>query len=92
MFALTTLLQLTITYWMSNLYGTAKRFFIFAVIIILTSLASVGIGSILSVIANTPEQAEAMQIPILLPLMIFGGFFLNNRYIDEQKKTSILYL
>jgi len=82
LFALTTILQLTITYWLANLYGTAKRFFIFAGIIILTSFASVGVGSVLSIAASTPEQAQAMQIPILLPLMIFGGFFLNNAYVE----------
>jgi ATP-binding cassette subfamily G (WHITE) protein 1 len=78
MFAITTIIQATITYWLANLYGTAKRYFIFLGIIILSSFASVGLGSVISVIANTPEQAQAMQIPILLPLMIFGGFFLNN--------------
>jgi ATP-binding cassette, subfamily G (WHITE), eye pigment precursor transporter len=78
MFAITTIIQATITYWLANLYGTAKRYFIFLGIIILASFASIGLGSVISVIANTPEQAQAMQIPILLPLMIFGGFFLNN--------------
>ena len=78
MFAISTLVQVTITYWMTNLYASAKRFFIFVGIITLTSFASVGMGSVISVLADTPEQAQAMQIPILLPLMIFGGFFLNN--------------
>jgi ABC-type multidrug transport system permease subunit len=64
---------------MTNLYSSAKRFFIFLGIIILTSFASVGLGSVLSVVANTPDQAQALQIPILLPLMVFGGFFLNNQ-------------
>ncbi|CAF0976526.1 unnamed protein product [Adineta ricciae] len=86
LFAVTTLLQLAITYWMTNLYGTAKRFFIFTGIIILTSFASLGLGSVLSVVANTAEQAQAIQIPILLPLMIFGGFFLNNQSGQEWLK------
>jgi len=64
---------------MTNLYSSAKRYFIFLGIIILTSFASVGVGSVLSVAANTPDQAQALQIPILLPLMVFGGFFLNNQ-------------
>jgi ABC-type multidrug transport system permease subunit len=64
---------------MTNLYSSAKRFFIFLGIIILTSFASVGLGSVLSVVANTADQAQALQIPILLPLMVFGGFFLNNQ-------------
>ncbi len=81
MFVITNMLQLTITYWMSNLYGSAKRYFILVGIILLTSFASVGVGSVLSVVANTPQQAEAMQIPLLVPLMIFGGFFLNNLYV-----------
>ena len=72
---------------MANLYGTAKRFFIFAGIIILTSFASVGLGSVISVLADSPDQAQALQIPILLPLMIFGGFFLNNRYIINRVST-----
>lgn len=88
LFAITTIIQLTVTYWMANLYGTAKRFFIFAGIIILTSFASVGLGSIISVVANSPDQAQALQIPILLPLMIFGGFFLNNRYVLNRISNS----
>jgi ABC-type multidrug transport system permease subunit len=67
---------------MANLYGTAKRYFIFLGIILLSSFASVGMGSVISVLADSPEQAQAMQIPILLPLMIFGGFFLNNSYVE----------
>jgi ABC-type multidrug transport system permease subunit len=63
---------------MANLYPSAKRFFIFLGIIMATSFASIGLGSVISVIADTPEQAQALQIPLLLPLMIFGGFFLNN--------------
>jgi ABC-type multidrug transport system permease subunit len=66
---------------MANLYESAKRFFIFASIIVLASLASIGVGSVISIVANSPEQAQAMQVPILLPLMIFGGFFLNNQYV-----------
>lgn len=66
---------------MANLYGSAKRFFIFLGIITLASFTSVALGSVISVISNTPEQAQALQIPILLPLMIFGGFFLNNKYV-----------
>lgn len=95
LFALTTLVQVSITYWMANLYGSAKRFFIFAGIIILTSFASVGLGSVLSVVANTPQQAAALQIPILLPLMIFGGFFLNNesgqKWLNWLKYISWFY-
>ena len=67
---------------MTNLFATAKRFFIFTGIIILTSFASVGLGSVISVISDTPEQAQAIQIPIILPLMIFGGFFLNDQYVN----------
>ena len=67
---------------MTNLYASAKRFFIFTGIIILTSFASVGLGSVISVISDTPEQAQAIQIPIILPLMIFGGFFLNDQYVN----------
>ncbi|CAF4750093.1 unnamed protein product, partial [Rotaria sp. Silwood2] len=93
--ALTTLIQVTLTYWMANLYASAKRFFIFAGIITLTSFASVGLGSLLSVISNTPEQAQALQIPILLPLMVFGGFFLNNqsgqKWLTWMKYISWFY-
>ena len=66
---------------MSNLFGTAKRFFIFTGIIILTCFTSAGLGSVISIVANTPEQALALQIPVLVPLMLFGGFFLNNQYV-----------
>jgi ABC-type transport system involved in multi-copper enzyme maturation permease subunit len=78
---------------MGNLYESAKRFFIFTGIIVLTSFASIGLGSVISVIANSPEQAQALQIPFLLPLMIFGGFFLNNKYVEIRlgiKKSNLI--
>ena len=75
--------QMTITYWMTNLYGSAKRYFIFVAIQLLTGLASMGLGAFISIAANSPDQAQALQIPIILPLMIFGGFFLNNGYVFQ---------
>ena len=48
----------------------------------------VGFGYMVSCIASSLPMALAIAPPILVPLMIFGGFFLNSRQVH---KFQLLY-
>lgn len=46
--------------------------------IILVANCAVGFGSMMSAAAPNVNAALAITAPLLIPLMIFSGFFLNN--------------
>ena len=79
---------------MSNLNNDVGRFFMCVLIVILVANSAVAFGkililtiliyyfeikgSIISAIAPNPTAGSAISAPLLVPLMIFSGFFLNN--------------
>ncbi len=36
-------------------------------------------GSVIGVSAPSPEAAGALVVPIIIPLFVFAGFFINSR-------------
>nr|UOU03355.1 ATP-binding cassette subfamily G-like 5 [Brachionus rubens] len=74
---------ITINYWMSNLNNDVGRFFICVAIIILVANCAVAFGSIISTLAPSAAAATGLSAPILVPLMIFSGFFLNNSTVPD---------
>ena len=36
-------------------------------------------GSVIGVAAPSPDAAAALVVPVILPLLIFAGFFINSR-------------
>lgn len=63
---------------MSNLNNDVDRFLICVGIIIFTANVASSFGTFISAIAPSTNVAMAISAPVLVPLMIFGGFFLNN--------------
>lgn len=63
---------------MANCYYDVGHFFLAAVIIIYTVNVAVAFGTFLSAVAPSANAALAMNAPLIVPLMIFSGFFLNN--------------
>ena len=53
------------------------RFGLFLVIILLESLAAIGLGLVVSTIAPTVEAANALGPPIVIVFLLFGGFYIN---------------
>nr|QNH67900.1 ATP-binding cassette transporter subfamily G-like protein 1 [Brachionus rotundiformis] len=82
-FILLPFIFITINYWMSNLNNDVGRFFICVGIVILVANAAVAFGSIVSALAPSATAASALSAPLLVPLMIFSGFFLNNATIPD---------
>ncbi|RNA38237.1 white-like isoform X1 [Brachionus plicatilis] len=77
------ILFMSIAYWMANLNNSADRFFICVAIIVLVVQCSLAFGCFLSAVAPSTNVALALAGPILVPLMIFSGFLLNNESIPK---------
>ncbi|XP_045170126.2 protein white-like isoform X2 [Mercenaria mercenaria] len=70
-----------ITYWMVGLYATFEAFVVFTGVILLVANTSVSFGYIVSTAANSVSTALAIAPPCMIPLLMFGGFFLNSESI-----------
>ncbi|XP_013790096.2 protein white-like [Limulus polyphemus] len=68
----------SILYWMVGLYDNGKTFLICNGIVILISNTATSFGYLMSCISSTVEIALSIGPALLIPLMMFGGFFLNN--------------
>lgn len=66
-----------ITYWMVGLYSSFSAFLIFTAIMLLVSNIAVSFGYIVSTAVNAVNTALALAPPLMIPLIMFGGFFLN---------------
>ena len=71
----------TIVYWMSNLNNDPIRFMFCCLTLVLVANSAVSFGSFISASAPSVNAALALSAPILVPLMIFSGYFLNNKSI-----------
>ncbi|KAK9764331.1 hypothetical protein K7432_008245 [Basidiobolus ranarum] len=68
----------TITYWMIGYQTDAGKFFIYMLVNVAMSLVGSAIGMFIASLFKEMQVALAVVPLILLPLMMFGGFFLNN--------------
>ncbi|KAF0691734.1 Aste57867_17098 [Aphanomyces stellatus] len=64
-------------YFMVGFGGDVGVFFSFYIFLVLTSSAAVGLGYMVGCITRRADIAQIVGIVIILPLMIFGGLFLN---------------
>jgi ATP-binding cassette subfamily G (WHITE) protein 1 len=74
-------LRVIIIYWMVGLTNTAAAFFIFDAINVLSSLCGFSLGTCLACTFSSLPLALASAPMILLPLMLFSGFFVNSETI-----------
>lgn len=63
---------------MSNCNSDAGRFIICVAIIVLAANVAVAFGSFISAVAPSANAAIGLNAPLLVPLMIFSGYFLNS--------------
>ena len=68
----------TICYWMIGLYPDPIAYLTACGIVILITNAAVSFGYFLSCLAGTENLALALAPTCIIPLMLFGGFFLNS--------------
>lgn len=77
-FLISPLFLITISYWMIGLRDEFLRFLVSYGIMCLVTNVAVSFGYIISTIAPTITAATSLGPPLMLPLLIFGGFFLKN--------------
>lgn len=68
----------TIIYWLSALNNDAGVYIQVVLIFVLNTQVAVSYATLVSVVAGNIDSALALVVPILMPLLIFSGFFLNN--------------
>nr|QNH67904.1 ATP-binding cassette transporter subfamily G-like protein 5 [Brachionus rotundiformis] len=71
-------IMVTIVYWMAGLNDNFGVFIQILLTLILCTQVAVSYGLFISAIAPNTEAALAMVVPIMMPLLIFAGFFLND--------------
>ncbi|OWA50620.1 Protein white [Hypsibius exemplaris] len=69
---------ITIGYWMTGMYPDTAAYFVACGIIILFTNAAVSFGYFISCAAGSNNLAMALAPACIIPLLLFGGFFLNN--------------
>ena len=67
----------TILYWMAGLNPEAERFFICLGIAFLILQVVMSLGYFLSCVAPSADVALAIAPVLVMPMMLFGGFYLN---------------
>ncbi|KII68110.1 Protein white [Thelohanellus kitauei] len=70
--------MLLITYFMIGFNYSGVTYFSFWLTLILVSLASVSYGYMISALSSNYETASSLSTPLLIPFMIFGGFFIRS--------------
>lgn len=73
----------TILYWMAGLYQAVDNYLLLCVIIIFSANIAGSFGYMVSTAFSTVNLALAVAPAILTPLLLFGGFFLNNNTIPD---------
>jgi len=71
------LITLTILYWMVGLNPGAENFLIACAIVLLVVQVVLSLGYLLSCITPNVDIALAVAPVLIIPFMLFGGFYLN---------------
>jgi len=67
----------TILYWMAGLRADAATFFIAVLVCILITNVAVSLGYLVSTLTGDINMALTVTPVLVIPFMLFGGFFLN---------------
>ncbi|KAI3386317.1 hypothetical protein SNEBB_004313 [Seison nebaliae] len=68
----------SICYWMMGFYSDAKVYLVFLGVSLLVATIAAGFGTALSAAAGNVDVALTLASPLIIPLMLFAGLFLNN--------------
>ena len=77
LYVLESTILFSILYWMAELNPEAERFFIFLGIAFLILQVVMSLGYFLSCVAPSADIALAIAPVLIIPMMLFGGFYLN---------------
>ena len=82
-FIIMPIISTTIFYFMAGMNPGFDRFLITCSVFVLLTQIVVSVGYLMSCITNSIQIAIALAPAILVPLMLFGGFFLNNESVPD---------
>jgi hypothetical protein len=68
-----------VVYWMSGVYNDGGVFINILAIYLVNVQVAIAVGTLVSVSAPNLNAALAIIIPIVMPILIFAGFFLGNK-------------
>ncbi|KAK7066131.1 ATPase activity protein [Halocaridina rubra] len=74
---------ISIMYFMVGLNPLAERFFIAMGVLVVLANTVVSFGFMLSCVAKDINVGLGITAPLLVPLMLFGGFFLNANTVPD---------
>ncbi|KAM0733916.1 Protein white [Formica fusca] len=72
-----------IVYPMIGLYPDVRHFFIAAAVLTLVANVSTSFGYLISCISNSVTTALSIGPPVIIPFLLFGGFFLNTASVPS---------
>ncbi|PVD37704.1 hypothetical protein C0Q70_00304 [Pomacea canaliculata] len=77
-FVVIPLLFITVDYWMIGLYQTGEAYIIAGAVFVLVANVAVSFGYVISTVSPNVNVGLALAPPLMIPLILFGGFFLND--------------
>ena len=80
------LLFISLPYYLIGLNPEPTRFFLACLIIVLVANVATSFGYLISCISSSVSMALSIGPPIVIPFMLFGGFFLNNDSVPSYFK------
>ncbi|KMQ93279.1 protein white [Lasius niger] len=72
-----------IVYPMIGLYPDVRHFFVAAAVLTLVANVSTSFGYLISCISNSVTTALSVGPPVIIPFLLFGGFFLNTASVPS---------
>ncbi len=88
---ISSVLYSTIIYWSAGLNPGAERFLTFLLLIVLSTFVSVAMGFCISALSPSTIIANAVGPPVLIVLILFGGFYINNASLPPGSEW-VVYL
>ncbi|KAF8791853.1 Protein white like protein [Argiope bruennichi] len=73
-----TTLLVCIVYWLIGLNHDVGAFFIFLAIMVLVANTAASFGYMVSCMSSNLNVALSLATPLIMPLVLFGGFYLNS--------------
>lgn len=80
------LLFISVPYYLIGLNPEPARFFLACLVIVLVANVATSFGYLISCISNSVSMALSIGPPVVIPFMLFGGFFLNNDSVPSYFK------
>lgn len=77
------MVMILIMYWMIGLTSTASGFFLFYLTFILVHVCGNSLGMFLGSIVNDPKAVSAISPALILPFVLFSGFFKNSSNLPD---------